>query len=103
MIDVLTPKRISPDCPFNYSVVCSLTLQCDADRGVWLCGMMHTAELLEKSNIKLLGVLFLSETYDVYCLIWFDLEACNRILDMAAGFPVIKKAGYPAQYAARFF
>ena len=34
MIDVLTPKRISPDCPFNYSVVCSLTLQCDADRGV---------------------------------------------------------------------
>ena len=53
MIDVFTPNRISPDCPFKSnqrhmkilifdSAVCSLSLWCDAHRRDWLPGVMHT-------------------------------------------------------------
>ena len=53
MIDVFTPNRISPDCPFKRnqrhmkilifdSAVCSLSLWCDAHRRDWLPGVMHT-------------------------------------------------------------
>ena len=45
MIDVFTPKRISPDCPFKrnqrLTKISILTPQC----AVWLHGGMHTAEL----------------------------------------------------------
>ena len=43
MIDVFTPKRISPDCPFksNQSQTKILILRCT----VCLCGVMHTAEI----------------------------------------------------------
>ena len=70
MIELFTPKRISPDCPFKGtqtqkdldfdSAACiltlrcdalavgstpqSLTLRCDAHHGVWLRGEKHTAE-----------------------------------------------------------
>ena len=44
---VFTPKRISLDCPFKsnqrLTKISILTPRCDAHRGVWLCGMMHTA------------------------------------------------------------
>ena len=45
MIDVFTPKRISPDCPFKnnqrLTKISILTLRC----AIWICGEMHTAEL----------------------------------------------------------
>ena len=45
MIDMFTPKRISPDCLFKnnqrLTKISILTPQC----AVWLCGVMHTAEL----------------------------------------------------------
>ena len=53
MIDVFTPKRISPDCPFKSNQrltrISILTPQC----AVWLCGVMHTAEL--DSSVSAVG------------------------------------------------
>ena len=54
-IDVFTRERISPACPFKRnqwpaiffysdSMVCSFTLWCDAHRGAWLRGVMHTTD-----------------------------------------------------------
>ena len=48
LIDVFTPKSISPDCPFKSNQrlkkISILTLRC----AVWLRGEMHTPELFEK-------------------------------------------------------
>ena len=45
MIDIFTPKRISPHCPFmtnqRFAKILILTARC----AFWLSGMMHTAEL----------------------------------------------------------
>ena len=55
MIDVFTPKRIFPECPFKNNqrhagrcTLQSLTQQCDAYRGDWLHGVMHTEKFFEK-------------------------------------------------------
>ena len=49
MIEMFTPKRISPDCPFKSSQrppkFSILTPQCDAHCGAWLRGIILTAEL----------------------------------------------------------
>ena len=48
MIDVFTPKRISPYCPFNsnksLTKILILTLRSDAHPGAWLGGGIHTAK-----------------------------------------------------------
>ena len=56
MIDLFTPKRISPDCLFksNHRQVkisiltpcCTVCLRCDVYRGDHLHGMMHTTEIV---------------------------------------------------------
>ena len=63
MIELFTPKRISPDWPFKsnqrLTLQCSVWLRCvmhtteqyDAHRGAWLRGGMHTAEFLKNLNI----------------------------------------------------
>ena len=62
MIELFTPKRNSPDCPFKGTqrlvkisiltprCACSLTPRYDVHRWVWLRGGMHTAELFKNSN-----------------------------------------------------
>ena len=49
MIGVLTPERISPDCPFKTNQrlvkILILTPRCDAHRGALLRGRKHTTQL----------------------------------------------------------
>ena len=45
MIDVFTPKRISPDCPFKNNQRLTENLILTLGCAVWLRSVMHTAEL----------------------------------------------------------
>ena len=78
MIDMFTPKKISPDCPLKsnqkLTKISILTLQCDAHRGAWLHSGKHTVELDSAVGCTLRSFLrnfdYLTQRSDAPCGAW---------------------------------
>ena len=74
MIELFTPKRISPDCPFKSTPrllkILILTLRC----AFWHCGVMHTAELDSAFGSTpqsfLRNLVTLTPRCDAHCGVW---------------------------------